>query len=155
MEPQPVKKRRRRLWPRLLLIVVLGLAGYTAFVRWWSYSDGERVGVLQKLSHKGWLCKTYEGELALYVVSGVAPQIWSFTVSDEAVVKKLNPELGERVRLHYDEHVGLPSSCFGDTRYFVDRVEPVVPPAPIPATPGPAPAPAPLPTPSSAPLPST
>lgn len=146
MEP-PVKKRRRRIWPKLLVIVLLGVVGYTAFVRWWAYSDGERVGVLQKLSHKGWLCKTYEGELALYVVSGVAPQIWSFTVSDENVIRALNAQLGERVRLHYSEHVGLPSGCFGDTRYFVDKVEPVRQAPQIPASPGPTAAPAPLPSP--------
>jgi hypothetical protein len=139
----PAGKRRRRVWPTLLFIVLLGLVCYTAFVRWWSYSDGERVGVLQKLSHKGWLCKTTEGELALYVVSGVAPQIWSFTVSDPQVARELSAQLGERVRLHYNEHAGLPSSCFGDTRYFVDRVEPVRAAAPIPAAPGPTPLPSP------------
>jgi hypothetical protein len=144
---QPLPKRRRRIWPKLLFLVLLGLVGYTAFVRWWSYSDGERVGVLQKLSHKGWLCKTTEGELAMYVVSGVAPQIWSFTVRDPEVTRALNAQLGERVRLHYDEHVGLPTSCFGDTRYFVDRVEPVRSAAPTPGSPGPATAPAPLPSP--------
>ena len=136
----PVRKRRR-VWPKLLLVVLLGVAGYTAFVRWWAYSDGERVGVLQKLSHKGWLCKTYEGELALYVVSGVAPQIWSFTVRDPHVTQALNSQLGERVRLHYEEHVGLPSTCFGDTRYFVDKVEPVRQTPPIPASPGATPLP--------------
>ena len=144
---QPAKKRRRRIWPKLLFIALLGLAGYTAFVRWWAYSDGERVGVLQKLSHKGWLCKTYEGELALYIVSGVAPQIWSFTVSDPGVVRALNAQLGERVRLHYSEHAGLPSSCFGDTRYFVDRVEPVRQTPPIPSSPGAVAPPPPLPSP--------
>jgi hypothetical protein len=140
-------RKRRRLWPRLLLLVVAGIAGYLAFVRLWSYSDGERVGVLQKLSRKGWVCKTYEGELALYVVSGVAPQIWEFTVSDPAVARALNAELGERVRLHYNEHVGLPSSCFGDTRYFVDHIEPVAAPKAMPPTPVQPTAPAPLPTP--------
>ncbi len=143
---EPVRKRRRRIWPSLLLLVLLGVAGYTAFVLWWSYSDGERVGVLQKLSHKGWLCKTTEGELALYVVSGVAPQIWSFTVRDPDVARNLNVYLGDRVRLHYTEHAGVPSSCFGDTRYFVDRVEPVHAPAPMPASPGPPPAGPPLPS---------
>ena len=144
---QPVKKRRRRIWPRLLVVVLLGVVGYTAFVRWWSYSDGERVGVLQKLSRKGWLCKTYEGELALYVVSGVAPQIWGFTVRDPNVTRKLNARLGERVRLHYTEHVGLPSSCFGETRYFVDRVEPVGQALPIPGSQLPVVGTAPLPSP--------
>ena len=141
------KPRRRRKWPYLLLIVLLGFAGYKAFVLWWSYSEGERVGILQKLSSKGWVCKTSEGELALYIVSGVAPQIWSFTVRDPAVAQRINAMLGERVRLHYHEHLGIPTSCFGDTPYFVDRVEPVEQPVPMPATPGPATAAAPLPSP--------
>jgi hypothetical protein len=139
--------QRGRTWPYVLLfLLLLGLAGYTALARWWSYSEGERVGILQKLSRKGWVCKTYEGELAQYVVTGVTPQIWGFTASDPAVAQKLNALLGERVRLHYGEHVGLPTSCFGDTRYFVDRVEEVDPPKPAPVTPGPAPALPPLPS---------
>ena len=138
--------RRRRRWPLYLLVLVALCVGYTLLSLTWSYSEGERVGVLQKLSRKGWVCKTYEGELALYVVSGVAPQIWTFTVRDPKVAAQLNVVLGERVRLHYDEHRGLPSSCFGDTPYFVDRVDhgvalPVLPGSPAPAAPA-APAPA-------------
>ena len=130
-------KKRRRRWPYLLAIVLLGLMAYTPLVLWWSYSEGERVGILQKLSHKGWVCKTYEGELALYVISGVTPQIWSFTVRDAAVAQRLNNTLGQRVRLHYTEHRGIPSSCFGDTGYFVDSVQAVDAPAAMPASPGP------------------
>lgn len=116
--------RRRRRWPwMLLLLLVLGFAGYTWLALNWSYSDGERVGVLQKLSRKGFLCKTYEGEIAMYVVGGVAPQIWAFTVPDRKVAEELNRSLGDRVRLHYDEHRGLPTNCFGDTQYFVDHGE--------------------------------
>jgi len=118
----PPQRRRRWRWI-LLLILILVPAGYTWFTLAWSYSDGERVGVLQKLSRKGWLCKTYEGEIAMYIVTGVAPQIWSFTVPDEKVAETLNKSLGQRVRLHYNEHRGVPSSCFGDTPYFVDRGE--------------------------------
>jgi hypothetical protein len=132
----PLRNRRRR-WPYALVIVLLGFAAYTALAMWWSYSEGERVGILQKLSRKGWVCKTHEGELALYVISGVTPQIWSFTVRDAAVARRLNDSLGSRVRLHYQEHRGLPSSCFGDTAYFVDSVQAVDPPAPMPASPGP------------------
>ncbi|MFO1399704.1 MAG: hypothetical protein U1F30_00590 [Steroidobacteraceae bacterium] len=117
----------------LLALLILGVVAWTALALWWSYSEGERVGVLQKFSRKGWVCKTYEGELALYVVGGVAPQIWNFTVRDAAVATQLNAVIGERVRLHYAEHRGLPSSCFGDTAYFVDSVAPV---APTPAMPG-------------------
>jgi hypothetical protein len=105
----------------LLLLIVAGTVGYTYVSLNWAYSDGERVGVLQKLSRKGWVCKTWEGELALYVVSGVAPQIWPFTVRDDQIAKNLNDSLGKRVRLHYDEHRGIPSSCFGDTQYFVNN----------------------------------
>ncbi len=117
----------------LLALVILGVVAWTALALWWSYSEGERVGVLQKFSRKGWVCKTYEGELALYVVGGIAPQIWDFTVRDPAVAIQLNAFIGERVRLHYAEHRGLPSSCFGDTIYFVDSVAPV---APTPVEPG-------------------
>jgi hypothetical protein len=138
-----VTKARRRRWPFLLAILVLGLVAYTPLTLWWSYSDGERVGILQKLSRKGWVCKTTEGELALYVISGVTPQIWDFTVRDRTVAVRLNSLLGERVRLHYTEHRGLPTSCFGDTRYFVDNAEAVVAPVAMPVSPGPGIAPAP------------
>lgn len=142
-----LKPRRRRKWPYLLLILLLGFAAYTWFVLRWSYSEGERVGVLQKLSRKGFVCKTAEGELALYIISGVTPQIWTFTVRDPEVSRRLDAMLGERVRLHYTEHLGVPSSCFGDTRYYVDSARPVVPAAPMPVTPGAAGAPSPVSTP--------
>lgn len=113
--------RKRRKWPWLLLCLILGApAAWTWFTLHWSYSDGERVGVLQKLSRKGWVCKTYEGELALYVVGGVAPQIWSFSVRDPKVAEELNKLSGKRVRLHYSEHRGVPTKCFGETAYYVD-----------------------------------
>lgn len=105
-----------------LAAIVLVAALWTWFTLSWSYSDGERAGVLQKFSRKGWVCKTYEGELALYIVGGVAPEIWAFSVRDKAVVDQLNAMVGERVRLHYTEHKGIPSSCFAETAYFVDRV---------------------------------
>jgi hypothetical protein len=134
--------RRGRRWPYFLLLLLALFAAYTLLALRWSYSEGERVGVLQKLSHKGWVCKTYEGELALYVVSGVAPQIWNFTVRDQKVAKQLNTVLGERVRLHYNEHRGLPSSCFGDTPYFVDSESIGVPLPLLPGSSAPTPAPA-------------
>jgi hypothetical protein len=140
----PLKTRRRRRWPYLLLILILGFSAYTWVVLHWSYSDGERVGILQKLSHKGYVCKTSEGELALYVIAGMAPQIWAFTVRDPDVARRLNGLLGERIRLHYTEHVGVPSSCFGDTRYYVDnasRVGAVAMPGGPPLAPAAAPAP--------------
>lgn len=109
----------------LLVLVIVVPTAWTFFTLSWSYSDGDRAGVLQKFSRKGWVCKTYEGELALYVVSGVAPEIWNFSVRDEAVAKQLESLVGERVRLHYTEHVAVPTTCFAETPYFVDRVVPV------------------------------
>jgi hypothetical protein len=94
----------------------------------WSYSEGDRAGVLQKFSRKGWLCKTYEGELALYVVSGVAPQIWYFTTRNEELAKRLTSAVGQELQVHYSEHRGVPTSCFGDTPYFAESFTPVTRP---------------------------
>jgi len=111
---------------RVLLLLLLLLVGGAILWTWltlaWAYSDGERAGVLQKFSRKGWICKTQEGELAQYVVAGVSPQIWQFSVRDPAVAAQLNKAVGERVQLHYTEHRGVPTDCFADTPYFVDRV---------------------------------
>ena len=122
----PKRSALRWLW-LIPLLTVLGLWGYAELALHWSYSEGERVGILQKLSNKGWVCKTNEGELALYIVSGVAPQVWNFTVRDDNVAQQLNQHLGERVRLHYEEHRGIPTNCYGDTQYFVDAVSTVQP----------------------------
>jgi len=121
--------RVRRTFGRIVLIgLVLALligALWTWFTLSWSYSDGERAGVLQKFSRKGWLCKTYEGELALYVVGGVAPQIWHFSTRDPKVAEQLTKAVGQQVRLHYTEHRGVPTSCFAETPYFAESVTPV------------------------------
>lgn len=102
-----------------LVVIALPIA-WTWLTLNWSYSEGERAGVLQKFSRKGWICKTYEGELAQYIVSGVAPQIWNFTVRDEKIAEQLRAVVGAKVQLHYAEHRGIPTNCFGDTGYYVD-----------------------------------
>ena len=104
------------------LLPALLFAAYLAFVLNWSYSDGERVGYLQKFSRKGWICKTYEGELAMTTVPGVAPVLWSFTVRDPAVAAQINAVMGKRMALHYEEHRGIPTDCYGETNYFVSKV---------------------------------
>ena len=118
---------RKRSWGARLIWIVLAacvlLTLYTLFMLWWSYSEGERAGVLQKFSKKGWVCKTWEGELALTTVPGVAPTMWAFTVRKEATARQLNVALGRRVLLFYREHKGVPSRCFGETSYFVDSVK--------------------------------
>ncbi len=124
----------------VLLAIVLLVAAYFAVVLSWSYSSGERAGWVQKLSHKGWVCKTWEGELAMVTVPGSsAVEKFYFTVRDEATAKAINKVMGKRVNLHYEQKVGLPSSCFGETRYFVTSVSetgevPLGLGVPVPAT---------------------
>ncbi len=103
----------------VLGVIVLLIVGYLAMVLNWSYSEGERAGVLQKFSRKGWICKTWEGELAMSISPGIAPVIWNFSVRDGAVAAKLSQAAGKRVALHYEEHKGIPTSCFGETQFFV------------------------------------
>lgn len=120
----PGRGRRRLLVILVGLVVVPCLlftlyAGLTLKV---AYSSGQRAGILQKFSHKGWVCKSWEGELAMTTVPGVAPTLWLFTVRDAAVARTMETAVGKRVVLHYTEHRGVPTSCFGDTRYYVDSV---------------------------------
>lgn len=159
-----------------LLIVPLALAvGYFFVVLKWNYSSGERAGWVQKFSRKGWLCKTWEGEMAMVTMPGSTPEKFPFTVWDDSVAEQLNRVMGKRVTVHYEEKVGLPTTCFGETRHYVTGVAavdeiplapgivvpvpgqtPAAPAAPAPAAPAPAaapPSPAPAPPATSAPPP--
>lgn len=104
-------------------IVIAGLYLWIALS--WSYSDGERSGYVQKLSNKGWLCKTWEGELAMISIPGSMPEKFRFTVRDRGVAEQINKTVGRRVSLVYEQHKGLPTSCFGETEYFVVSVKSV------------------------------
>ena len=105
-----------------MVVVLVPLAGFLAWT--WitlhvNYSNGERVGYVQKISHKGWVCKTWEGELAMVSMPGTAPQIFYFTVPTDATARKIMDAAGQRVALAYEQHRGVPSSCFGETEYFI------------------------------------
>lgn len=117
----------------VLVTVVLLIAGYFAVFLNWNYSTGERAGWVQKLSKKGWVCKTWEGELTLITMPGAVAEKFLFTVWDDEVAKTLNQSMGKRVSLHYNEKVALPTTCFGDTRYYVTKITPV---EDIPLVPG-------------------
>lgn len=117
--------RKRAVWPWLTALVIVPLvlfAVYTWVVLNWAYSSGDRAGYVQKFSKKGWLCKTWEGELAMVNMPGTLSEKFYFTVHDDLVADKINKSLGKRVSLTYDQHVGVPSSCFADTEYFVKDV---------------------------------
>jgi hypothetical protein len=109
----------------ILLLVLSAIALFALYIFIalnWSYSTGERAGFLQKVSNKGWICKTWEGELSLVAMPGAAPEKFLFTVRDEAVAQKITAAAGKRVTLNYEQHKGLPTTCFGDTDYFVTGV---------------------------------
>jgi hypothetical protein len=122
--------RRTRLRLTLLLVIVSPMCLFAAWV-WitlhFSYSSGQRAGYVQKISKKGWLCKTWEGELAMSTVPGTAPQIFTFSVHDDAVAEKIENSAGQRVALSYEQHKGVPGSCFGETEYFITAVRPIGP----------------------------
>ena len=110
----------------VLLLLVL-FSAYIWLALHWSYSTGERAGFMQKLSNKGWICKTWEGELSLVALPGAAPEKFLFTVRDDAVAAQINKLVGQRVALTYEQHVGLPTTCFGDTEYFITEAKLVTP----------------------------
>ena len=124
--PAPRRRWRRRVLIVLLIIVaspVLVFSLWAWVALGWTYSTGERAGYIQKLSKKGWVCKTWEGELAMIPPPGtVTPQLFTFTVRNDSLASMLERDLGKRVSLTYQQHRGIPSSCFGETEYFITNV---------------------------------
>jgi hypothetical protein len=108
----------------IILLPILYIAVKAGISLSYTYSQGERAGFVQKFSQKGWICKTWEGEMAQTTQAGVPPLIWDFTVRSESIATAINTQIGKRVALHYRQHKGVPTSCFGETEYFVDGVSP-------------------------------
>lgn len=123
----PSTKRTAIYLAAFVAVAMVFFALYLWIALHWSYSEGERAGFVQKLSKKGWLCKTWEGELALVSLPGAAPEKFNFTVRDDAVAERINLQVGTRVALTYGQHKGLPGTCFGDTEYFVTDIRAVQP----------------------------
>ena len=113
-------KKRFIFWiVGILMVPVIGVILYIWLALTWSFSQGERVGYIQKLSKSGWICKTWEGEMAMVTMPGAIPDKFLFTIRNEEVAKRVNQFAGKRVALIYEQHKGLPTSCFGDTDYFI------------------------------------
>jgi hypothetical protein len=104
-------------------LVIAVFAGYTWVTLQWSFSKGERVGYVQKLSQKGWLVKTWEGELQMLPVPGAMPEKFEFSVRDDAIAQKLNAAVGKKVSVYYEQHKGVPTKFFGETEYYVSDVK--------------------------------
>ena len=117
------KGSRAKIWMLLILLILIGgFVLYTMAALKWSYSTGERAGYVQKFSKKGWLCKTWEGELAMVSMPGTMSGKFIFSVRSGAGVEQISKAAGKRVVLLYEQHRGLPTSCFGETEYFVTEV---------------------------------
>ena len=106
----------------MLLVVIGGAAGYIWVALTWSYSSGDRAGYVNKFSRKGWLCKTWEGELTITAIPGSVPEKFPFSVRNDGIADQINKTLGKRVTLTYEQHKGLPGDCFGETEYFVTKL---------------------------------
>ena len=119
----------------IIVGLILALAGFTWLTLHWSYSDGERAGLLQKFSRRGWVCKTYEGEMVLATVATVNAEKFLFTVRDADIAKQLTSYIGDHITVHYEQRKWIPTSCFGDTEYFVTSVQRETPAPPQPPTP--------------------
>jgi hypothetical protein len=109
----------------VVILPIFVFALYTWAALTWSYSKGERAGYVQKFSKKGWICKTWEGELAIVSIPGTMAEKFNFTVRNDSVARLVNQTLGKRVTLAYRQHMGIPTTCFGETQYFVVDVKAV------------------------------
>ena len=119
--------RKKAVILALLLVVTVGalFAGYVMIVLNVSYSKGERVGYVQKFSEKGWLCKTWEGELQMLPVPGAMPEKFLFSVRDESLISKINASMGKKLALSYEQHKGVPTNCFGESEYYAVAAKPL------------------------------
>jgi hypothetical protein len=126
----PATKKHHRVRTIILLIVLIPVVVVALWI-WvalgYTYASGERAGYVQKISKKGWLCKTWEGELAMANLPGTMPQIFSFTVRNDSIANVLEQTIGKQVSVTYEQHRGLPTSCFGETEYFISRVNRIGP----------------------------
>lgn len=139
------KSFARRHWGKLSVLALVGIPTAVQLARSYAalaftYSSGDRIGYVQKLSRKGWVCKTWEGELQISNIPGSAPVLFYFTVRSDSVAHAIQGAEGRQVALTFEQHPGIPLSCFGDTEYFINGVRIV---NPQPGFPGANPAPTP------------
>jgi hypothetical protein len=117
-----IKSKATKILVSVFIAIIVLASGYLYAVLNWSFSKGDRIGYVQKFSEKGWVCKTWEGELQMLPVPGALPEKFLFTARDKSIVKKLNSSLGKRVALSYEQHKGIPTKSFGETEYFIKDV---------------------------------
>jgi hypothetical protein len=123
MNTSEIKSKAIKTIVGLVVAVILLVGGYLYAVLNWSFSKGDRIGYVQKFSEKGWVCKTWEGELQMLPVPGALPEKFLFSVRDKSAISKLQGALGKRVSLSYEQHKGIPTNCFGESEYFIVDVK--------------------------------
>jgi hypothetical protein len=106
----------------VLFILIILFVLYTWLTLSYSYSTGSRAGFLQKFSKRGWVCKTWEGELVTGSMLGNQEK-FSFSVRDDELAKMVSSNIGKRVEIEYNQHVGIPTNCFAETEYFVNKIK--------------------------------
>ena len=126
----PASTARSGKAKRIVMVIFLIALALLALFIWWNYyftySEGNRYGLLQKFSHRGNMFKTYEGELILSSVRGnqnvtIASEKFFFSVTDENIAKKLDELQGQNITVHYLEKKSV-AFWRGDSRYIVDSV---------------------------------
>jgi hypothetical protein len=117
------KSRKILIFCVILLLPLLGFVFYTWMALTWSFSKGERAGYITKFSSKGWVCKTWEGELTMALVPGTVPEKFQFSVRDDVLAQRITSSMGKRVSMTYEQHKGVPTNCFGETEYFVTDIK--------------------------------
>jgi hypothetical protein len=129
---QAEPKRKRMGWRgkatlsivAVLVVAGLGFAAYVWTTLHYTYSSGDRAGFIQKFSKKGWLCKTWEGEIAMANLPGTQPEVFDFSVRNDSIANAITKSMGQRVDITYQQHRGVPTHCFGETEYYVTGVRP-------------------------------
>ncbi|MEO6210113.1 MAG: hypothetical protein ABIQ10_08325 [Gemmatimonadaceae bacterium] len=126
-QPEPKKRMGWRgkivlLFVTLIIVVVLGFWAWTWSALHYAYSTGDRAGFVQKFSQKGWLCKTWEGQIAMANLPGTTPEMFNFSVRSDSIAKLITQSMGQRVDITYQQHRGVPINCFGETEYFVTGI---------------------------------
>ncbi|MCG3205356.1 MAG: hypothetical protein KCHDKBKB_02076 [Elusimicrobia bacterium] len=108
-----------------LILFLLGFGLWFWGTLKYVYSTGERAGYIQKFSKRGWVFKTWEGELAMVNIPGALQEKFLFSVVDDAVAKKIQDVIGQKLVIRYEQHRYVPLPIFAETEYFVTEVLPV------------------------------
>ncbi len=128
MTQKTIKQRFKTTIFRIFLVSILVFA-IVLWVCSWTYSEGTRSGNLIKVSTKGVVFKSFEGELNLggvRMLEGLEGNIWSFTILNDDVAQGVKEFEGKRVKVYYKErYKTMPWS--GDTNYIVTDIEELIP----------------------------